>query len=193
MKLAVSLTKLCLFCAQPGPVAAVFLTHWADLGSWELAQRLSKVLSSLQAGCALRYSSEQPDIDKQPQTRRTHRGVQVFGVGLGSAEQGRRFAKLLDFPADLLYAGAAPFPPSPKPKHLIGLLVLWRRLGQCGRPPSPHMHLMTFLSHADPEGACHRALNFSRGFAPDARVSPYLKLLPMLAGIGSPGTLQEVW
>ena len=32
--------------------------------------------------------------------------MKVFGVGLGSAEQGRRFAKLLDFPADLLYAGA---------------------------------------------------------------------------------------
>ena len=32
----------------------------------------------------------------------------------------------------------------------------------------------------------------SPGFAPDTKVSPYLKLLPMLAGIGSPGTLQEV-
>lgn len=30
------------------------------------------------------------------------------------------------------------------------------------------------------------------GFAPEAQVSSYLKLLPMLAGIGSPGTLQEV-
>lgn len=63
---------------------------------------------------------------------------------------------------------------------------LWRRLSL------PHTRLLTPLSHADPEGACHRALSFSRGFAPDARVSPYLKLLPMLAGIGSPGTLQEV-
>ena len=57
----------------------------------------------------------------------------------------------------------------------------------------PHTRSVTSLSHADPEGACHRALNLSRGFAPDARISPYLKLLPMLAGIGSPGTLQEVW
>lgn len=45
---------------------------------------------------------------------------------------------------------------------------------------------------ADPEGVCYKALGFSRGFAPDAQVSAYLKLLPMLAGIGSPGTIQEV-
>ena len=32
----------------------------------------------------------------------------------------------------------------------------------------------------------------SPGFAPEAEVSAYLKLLPMLAGIGSPGTMQEV-
>lgn len=38
----------------------------------------------------------------------------------------------------------------------------------------------------------YRALGFSPGFAPDANVSPYLKLLPMLMGIGSPGTIQEV-
>lgn len=38
----------------------------------------------------------------------------------------------------------------------------------------------------------YRALGFSQGFAPDANVSPYLKLLPMLMGIGSPGTIQEV-
>ncbi len=45
---------------------------------------------------------------------------------------------------------------------------------------------------ADPEGVCYKALGFSPGFAPDAPVSAYLKLLPMLAGIGSPGTIQEV-
>ncbi|KAK9821991.1 hypothetical protein WJX81_004152 [Elliptochloris bilobata] len=110
---------------ETGPVAAIFMTHFADLSSWELAQRLVKVIPTLQAG-----------------------GVQVFAVGLGSPEQGRRFAQLLEFPAEVLFA--------------------------------------------DPEGACHRALGFSRGFAPEARVSPYLKLLPMLAGIGSPGTLLEV-
>ena len=105
VKLAICLIILCLFCAQPGPVAAVFLTHWADLGSWELAQRLSKALMSLQAGCALRIS-EQPETNQSSlKLAETRRGVQVFGVGLGSAEQGRRFSKLLDFPADLLYAG----------------------------------------------------------------------------------------
>ena len=44
----------------------------------------------------------------------------------------------------------------------------------------------------DPEGVCYKALGFSPGFAADAPVSAYLKLLPMLAGIGSPGTIQEV-
>ena len=44
---------------------------------------------------------------------------------------------------------------------------------------------------ADPSGAAYSALDLSPGFAPDLPVSPYLKLLPMLAGIGSPGTLQE--
>ncbi len=34
------------------------------------------------------------------------------------------------------------------------------------------------------------ALGWSPGFLPDVQVSPYLKLLPMLAGIGSPGTVQ---
>jgi hypothetical protein len=37
-----------------------------------------------------------------------------------------------------------------------------------------------------------RALGFNPGFAPDMNISPYAKLLPMLAGIGSPGTVQEV-
>ena len=41
-------------------------------------------------------------------------------------------------------------------------------------------------------GALYEELGFSRGFAPDAPVSPYLKLLPMLLGVGSPGTVQEV-
>lgn len=51
---------------------------------------------------------------------------------------------------------------------------------------------MCVCTAADPEGVCYKALGFSPGFAPDAPVSAYLKLLPMLAGIGSPGTIQEV-
>ena len=45
---------------------------------------------------------------------------------------------------------------------------------------------------ADPEGVCYKALGFHPGFASGASLSPYLKLLVMLAGIGSPGTIQEV-
>ncbi len=39
-------------------------------------------------------------------------------------------------------------------------------------------------------GDLYTALGFSRGALPDAPVSPYAKLLLMLAGIESPGTIQ---
>lgn len=51
----------------------------------------------------------------------------------------------------------------------------------------PLMHL-----YACPDLAVYKALGFAPGFLPDAAVSPYLKLLGMLAGAGSPGTIQEV-
>ncbi|CAL5228424.1 g11558 [Coccomyxa viridis] len=101
------------------------MTHFADLSSWELAQKVKKVIPTLEA-----------------------RGVKVIAVGLGGLDQARRFAEVLQFPLDNLYADAT--------------------------------------------GQCYKALGFSPGFAPQAGVSPYLKLLPMLAGIGSPGTIQEV-
>jgi len=47
--------------------------------------------------------------------------------------------------------------------------------------------------YADPDAACYRALGMYQGFARDVNgVNPYAKLLAMLAGIGSPGTLQAV-
>ncbi|KAJ1398058.1 hypothetical protein B484DRAFT_458591 [Ochromonadaceae sp. CCMP2298] len=48
------------------------------------------------------------------------------------------------------------------------------------------------LLHIDATAAAYESLQLSKGFLPGAPVSPYLKLLPMLAGIGSPGTIQEV-
>ena len=51
----------------------------------------------------------------------------------------------------------------------------------------PLMHL-----YACSDLAVYKALGFAQGFLPDAAVSPYLKLLGMLAGAGSPGTIQEV-
>ncbi|GAQ86414.1 hypothetical protein KFL_002870180 [Klebsormidium nitens] len=117
---------LSLWAAKPGVrVVIPFMTHFADLSSWEFAQKLAKKLPELQAN-----------------------GVRIVAVGLGSPDNARRFAETVGFPLQLLYA--------------------------------------------DPTGACYRALNFSPGFAPEAGVSPYLKLLPMLMGIGSPGTIQEV-
>ena len=50
----------------------------------------------------------------------------------------------------------------------------------------PLMHL-----YACSDLAVYKALGFAQGFLPDAAVSPYLKLLGMLAGAGSPGTIQE--
>lgn len=48
----------------------------------------------------------------------------------------------------------------------------------------------------DEDGAAYSALGFSNGFQPrlpgDKKLNPYLRLLPMLAGIGSPGTIQAV-
>lgn len=43
--------------------------------------------------------------------------------------------------------------------------------------------------YADPTAACYKALGF---YAPQADINPYVKLLAMLTGIGSPGTVQEV-
>ncbi|CAK0785934.1 hypothetical protein CVIRNUC_009147 [Coccomyxa viridis] len=122
----ISTTIASLWDAGPQTTCAIiFMTHFADLSSWELAQKLKKGVPQLQA-----------------------RGVKVIVVGLGSPENARRFSEVLQFPLDVL--------------------------------------------HADASGQCYKALGFSPGFAPDADVSPYLKLLPMLAGIGSPGTIQEV-
>ena len=42
-----------------------------------------------------------------------------------------------------------------------------------------------------PQGPASGRWASRRGFGADLRVSPYLKLLPMLMGIGSPGTMQE--
>lgn len=48
------------------------------------------------------------------------------------------------------------------------------------------------LLYAEPSSALYTGLGFNRGFLPDTQVSPYVKLLGMLAGVGSPGTIQEV-
>lgn len=102
------------------------LTHFADLTSWEYAQKLNKVIPLLESS-----------------------GVKVVVLGLGSVSNAQEFARVLKFPLDRLYAL--------------------------------------------PEGGqLYQSLGFSPGFAKDLDISPYVKLLPMLAGIGSPGTLQEV-
>ncbi|KAL6748932.1 AhpC/TSA antioxidant enzyme-domain-containing protein [Haematococcus lacustris] len=117
---------LSLWQARPGSkVVMPFLTHFADLTSWEYAQKLVKIMPMLEAS-----------------------GVQVIAVGLGSAANAQEFARDLRFPATKLFA--------------------------------------------DPSGAAYKALGFNPGFLPDLDISPYAKLLPMLAGVGSEGTLQEV-
>ncbi|GAX81819.1 hypothetical protein CEUSTIGMA_g9247.t1 [Chlamydomonas eustigma] len=118
---------LSLWQAEPGTKVAIpFLTHFADLSSWEYAQKLVKVLPTLEDS-----------------------GVKVFVVGIGSAANAQEFSRALKFPSDRLYA--------------------------------------------DPEATAYKALGFSPGFAPGLEISPYAKLITMCAGIGSPGTLQEVF
>jgi len=115
-----------LWTPTPGTkVVVTFLTHFADLSSWELGQKLIRVMPTLEAS-----------------------GVKVIAVGLGSSDNAQEYARTLRFPTDKLYA--------------------------------------------DPVGSGAKSLSFNPGFLPEVEISPYAKLLPMLAGIGSPGTVQEV-
>lgn len=73
---------------------------------------------------------------------------------------------------------------------------------RCCPPSSPQPHNLFPTSHlctyahplrpADPTGALYSDLGFNRGFLPESNISAYAKLLAMLAGVGSPGTIQEV-
>eukprot|EP00887_Chlorella_sp_A99_P003707 scaffold7.g3707.t1 len=110
-----------LWEAEGGKCVVAFLTHFADLSSTELAEKLLPLRAA---------------------------GVGLVAVGLGEPDKGARFAELVGFPQDLLYA--------------------------------------------DPTGDLYRALGFNRGFAPDAPMPAHAKLLAMLAGLGSPGTIPEV-
>lgn len=48
--------------------------------------------------------------------------------------------------------------------------------------------------YVDTDGSLYRSMGFSRGFAPDNdAISPYIRLLAMLSGLGSAGTLREVF
>ena len=46
--------------------------------------------------------------------------------------------------------------------------------------------------YVDEEAVCYSKMNFNKGVLPNVPVSPYFKLLLMLAGIGSDGTIPEV-
>ena len=48
------------------------------------------------------------------------------------------------------------------------------------------------LLYLDPEARLYKLLDFNKGFGPGMDINPYLKLVPMMAGIGSPGTLGDV-
>lgn len=52
----------------------------------------------------------------------------------------------------------------------------------------------TLELYADPSGACHAALGFSRGALPEYAevLNPYLRVFLMLLGVGSPGTIRTV-
>ena len=155
-------------------------------------------------------------LPRPPQLRGA--GVGFAAVGLGEPEKARRFAELLDFPLDLLYAGgvesvlkvgrvalrgtegsapAALLPRRPSNPALANL-----RMQRCcplacvfhHPPPNLEEHTercaLCACCATDPEGELYRALGFNRGFLPDSNVSSYVKLLAMLAGVGSEGTIQ---
>ena len=103
----------------------VFVTHFADLTTWEYVEGLREVLPRLEAA-----------------------GVEVAVVGLGSGRQAQMFA------------------------DTVGGFPLSRLFG-------------------DPEGRAYEALGFSKGLAV-AGFPPTARLLAMLAGVGSKGTIQEV-
>lgn len=73
-----------------------FLTHWADLGSWEYAQSLNKVLDDITSQG--RYTL----------TTNVHKtfliGVEVHCIGLGGVSAGRAFSKYTGLPSRVLYA-----------------------------------------------------------------------------------------
>jgi len=106
----------------------LFLTHFGDFNSWELAQQVRVALRDERVG-----------------------GARVVAVGIGSVESAKKFAGFLDLPESLeLYA--------------------------------------------DPKGACHAALGFSRGALPQyaEQLNPYVRVFLMLLGVGSPGTIRTV-
>jgi hypothetical protein len=141
-----------LWEAAPGcKTIVVCLTHFADLSSWELAQKLVKVspAPAMQVvGQPQATGARSCSLLPQVLPTLEASSVRVFAIGLGSVANANQFADTLSFPKDILYA-------------------------------CPHSEL-------------YKALGFSPGFGDGIEVSPYAKLLPMLMGIGSPGTLQEV-
>lgn len=71
--------------------------------------------------------------------------------------------------------------------HCIGLGGV-----TAGRAFSNFTRLPLDVLYADPSGSCCQALGFEQGFGPDLEISPYLKLIPMLLGFSSEGTIPEV-
>ena len=109
----------------------VWLSHFADLTSTELVQRLKKIRPILQSS-----------------------NVKLVAVGLGNYQAGQEFQRL--------------------------------------------NKIEDWDIYVDAEATSYNALDFNPGFSPtlpaslNINISPYAKLIPMLLGIGSPGTVQEV-
>ncbi|CAE8632884.1 unnamed protein product [Polarella glacialis] len=96
---------------QGQPAGTFFLTHWGDFNSWEVAQQIRV---AVQAGRV--------------------EGAAVCLVGVGSVEAGRKFAQMLEVPADVrIYADPSAAchalqPRRPAPDRL--LLEPWRATAQ---------------------------------------------------------------
>ncbi|GAB5363674.1 hypothetical protein AAMO2058_000904200 [Amorphochlora amoebiformis] len=93
-------------------------------------------------------------------------GVEVIGIGIGSVEGAKEFSRLTGFPADKLWVDE-----SASSYKLMGFAP---GFGRRGEQKSEWWNSETVLKATQDW-------------------SPYAKLLVMCAGVGSPGTLQEVF
>lgn len=164
-----------LWGSQQGAVVA-FFTHYGDFDSWEYAQRLRPHIKDLM------------DAKVMPRShaRRTSCLLPFLSLPFTSLHSDRSYRQH-SYQKRLWRRRFLRCLPQVRVVCIgIGSLESARRF--CDLTEFPREFLWT-----DPAGAAHRALGFSRGLQEPAGVSPYVRLMAMCAGLGSPGTLPAVF
>lgn len=145
----------------------------------------SEYLSTLKAYQVVPCAEEREGESVSPasflNTEAKEKQILIFLSHFGDLTSWEYAQKLLDN-FSLLQEKAAPG----------GVFVIGLGSASAGRKFCELLNFPLANLYADEDGRLYRELGFELGFMPDANISPYLKLLPMLAGIGSPGTIQEV-